>query len=194
MRFWLLLFFCPVSAIAAQDDLKSDLREECRAALGGIVMGLNSELELTQRTVDLLSRKKTQILVAKKNAEKVLKAFLDDWKHHEYDPSYNDKNTELSFKLKLLNEQWDENRAFMKESEQKLLKLKKEYQVLNQRVAKLFVLRPGKGADPMKLEYKKSCPPYQHVCPLAAKEVPLLLDIVPKPHTPLACERYAQIR
>ncbi len=192
-----LFSFCSLTASADEPDLRRDWRGECKTAIGGVLISQASELDLLEKSIAALVKKQKDLADAKKKNDQVIAAFKNDWQHHEYDPAYQEKNTELTSRDNLLRQQQQENETFLKENQTKLKNVREKHQALRQRAEKVFVLKRESAKDAetrLRLEYRRACPAYADVCPLTAEEARHLLAIFPEEQTSLACLRYTKIR
>lgn len=184
-------------AFADEPDLSKDWRSDCKTAIGGVLMSQASDLDLLDKSIAALVKKQKELAAAKKKNDQMMIAFKNDWKHHEYDPSYQDKNTELMSRDNLLRQQQQENDSFLKENQAKQKVLKERHQALFKRAEKVFTIKreTAKDADTrLRLEYRRACPAYSDVCALTSEESRHLLAVLPDDQTPLACLRYTKIR
>lgn len=193
--FWFSFF--SVALFAEEPDLNTDWRSKCKTAIGGVLMSQASDLDLLGKSIVALKNKQAKLAAAEKEHNQKLAAFKNDWKHHEYDPSYHDKNTELMSRAHLLRQQQQENDTFLKENMDRQKNLQSKHEALIKSAEKVFTVKREsvKDADTrLRIEYRRACPAYADVCPLTLEESRLLLTILPDGQSPPACVRYSKIR
>lgn len=186
---WLVGFAMPLSAGEGNHlDMKTDWREECRATLSGVYLEQKSDLESLAANMRSLQDKTGQHRKARADLKKEYDAFNKTSARQNFDAETYEKNTALSHKLLLVEQQlveFDKQITAMKQSQKQLLTQHHTYVTA---LKKLFKLRDKD------IQYLRSCPEFQDVCPLQAGEKRYLKAILQATDPVIACDRYLNIQ
>lgn len=194
MRRCLLAFGLLASAAFADEELRSDWREECRLALSGAFLAQRSEAEMLVQNQAALKERIAGLEKALTSARRDAAAIKKETSQADFEPALAEREVAANDRVHLLATQLDENKAFLAETKTKHQTLAKSVAAFEGRLTKVFKIERSKteGREPV-LSYLSPCPRFLAVCPLPEKQRGALLKMADG-KVPVACERYAHIR
>ncbi len=193
-KFLILLLIFPIKAMAIEDGL--NLREMCREDVADVQLDLNNKLTLEQVTIKhsktKLERARLEVISTKEELKLL---------HKKQEV----ENFNYQLEQTILGKEYQQQQAVeLEKSYKKMLSKSSENVVKADRKLKAFekVIKPvfykkqvEKDSDGYKfqLEYRRSCPKHNIVCPLSQEDKKNFKKILAEIKDKEACKRYINI-
>ena len=193
-KFFILLLIIPLKAMAIEDGL--NLRELCREAVADVQLDLNNQLTLDQVTIE---HAKSKLELAKIEVRSIKEELKLLHKKQEVE------NFNYQLEQTILGKEYQQQQALeleksykkmLSKSSKNVVKSKRKLASFEKKIKPVFykkqVEKDSEGYK-FQLEYRRSCPKHNIVCPLSKADKKNFKKILPEIKDKEACERYINI-
>ena len=203
----LVMILCLYSPVSWGYQEFKNIREECRSNLAGIFINIYSALDDTTSRNNSVMLQAAEMQKDLKLTEEKFKKLRLEIDKKDYNPELQDQRITYTSQIGHIKNLIAEYDVMTTKNSKDIGSLKTIKEILEKSLGKVFDLKvtklgdsPRHGKYSIQLEYKHSCNKFYAICPLPARHVESLNEIVRLIKTQYAdqllqpaCERYAQV-